>query len=81
MKIQRLIEETEKITDPRRQYGYLQHKLVNLVVIAFCAIICGAKDYEDLETFGKTRKTWLEKFLELKKEYLTKTPLDAYLNA
>jgi predicted transposase YbfD/YdcC len=67
MKIQKLIEKTEKITDPRRQYGYLQHKLVNLVVIAFCAIICGAKDYEDIETFGKTRKIWLEKFLELQK--------------
>jgi predicted transposase YbfD/YdcC len=65
MKIQKLIEQTDKITDPRRQYGYLQHKLVTIIVIAFCAIICGAKDYEDIETFGKTRKIWIEKFLEL----------------
>lgn len=72
MKIQKLIEKTEKITDPRRQYGYLQHKLVTIVVIAFCAIICGAKDYEDIETFGKTRKNWLTKFLELPKDIPSK---------
>jgi len=65
MKIQRLIEEVRSITDPRRQYGYLQHKLVVIIVIAFCAIICGAEDYEDIEEFGKARKEWLERFLEL----------------
>jgi len=65
MKIQALIEKAENIQDPRRQYGYLQHKLVTIIVIAFCAIICGAEDFEDIETFGKSRKEWLERFLEL----------------
>ena len=63
MKIQKLIDQAEKINDPRRQYGYLQHRLVTIVVIAFCAIICGAEDYEDIEEFGKVRKEWLAKFL------------------
>lgn len=66
MKIQELIERTERIKDPRRQYGYLQHSLVTIVVIAFCAIICGAEDYEDIEEFGNIRKGWLGKFLEIK---------------
>ena len=65
MKIQKLIEAAEKINDPRRQYGYLQHKLVTIVVVAFCAIICGAEDYEDIEDFGKIREAWLSKFLIL----------------
>jgi predicted transposase YbfD/YdcC len=65
MRIQELIEKAQSITDPRRQYGYLQHKLVGIVVTAFCAIICGAEDYEDIEEFGKARKEWLEKFLDL----------------
>lgn len=65
MKIQHLIEQAEKINDPRRQYGYLQHKLVIIVIIAFYAIICGAEDYEDIEEFGNVRKEWLAKFLEL----------------
>ncbi len=66
MKIQKLIEQVGKIEDPRRQYGYLQHKLETILVIAFCAIICGAEDYEDIEGFGNARKDWLEKFLTLK---------------
>ena len=65
MKIQKLIEEAKEIHDPRRQYGYLQHKLVSIVVVAFCAIICGAEDYEDIEEFGNARKEWLASFLEL----------------
>jgi hypothetical protein len=65
VKIQKLIEQTERIRDPRRQYGYLQHKLVTIIVIAFCAIICGAEDYEDIEEFGKVRKDWLAKCLVL----------------
>lgn len=65
MRIQKLIEQAENIRDPRRQYGYLQHKLVSIIVIAFCAIICGAEDYEDIEEFGNARKEWLAKFLEL----------------
>ena len=65
MRIQELIEQAEKIEAPRRQYGYLQHKLVTIVVIAFCAIICRAEDYEDIEEFGKARKEWLKKFLDL----------------
>ena len=65
MRIQTLIEKANRITDPRRQYGYLRHKLVSIVVIAFCAIICGAEDHEDIEGFGVLRKDWLERFLEI----------------
>ena len=63
--MQDLIERVEKIEDPRRQYGYLQHKLITVVIISFCAIICGAEDYEDIEDFGNIRKEWLSTFLEL----------------
>ena len=72
MKIQELIERAEKIRDPRRQYGYLQHKLITILIIAFCAIICGAEDYEDIEDFGNIRKEWFLKFLELKNGIPTK---------
>ena len=67
MKIQTLIENSKRIQDPRRQYGYIQHKLLTIIVITFCAIICGAEDYEDIEEFGKIRRKWLEKFLDLSK--------------
>jgi len=39
--------------------------LCDILVIAFCAIICGAESYADLELFGKARQTWLSMYLEL----------------
>jgi predicted transposase YbfD/YdcC len=35
------------------------------LVIAICAVICGADSWEDIEDFGKSKKEWLEGFLEL----------------
>ena len=63
--IQKLIRATNRIEDPRRQWGNLRHKLVDILVIAFCAILCGAQTYDDLELFGKARKPWLSWYLEL----------------
>ncbi len=34
-------------------------------MIAFCAIICGAQTYHDLEIFGNAKKVWLSNYLEL----------------
>jgi predicted transposase YbfD/YdcC len=63
--IQKLIRATKQISDPRRQWGNLRHNLSDVLVIAFCAIICGAQSYEDLELFGKAREAWLSWFLPL----------------
>lgn len=63
MVMRKLVELAEEIKDPRRQYGYLQHRLVTIIVIAFCAIICGAEDYEDIEEFGILRHEWLKKYV------------------
>lgn len=63
--MQKLIRATKQIEDPRRQWGNLRHRLEDILVIAFCAIICGAQTYDDLELFGKARKTWLSWFLEI----------------
>ena len=65
MNIQTLIKATKQINDPRRQWGNLRHKLSDVLVIAFCAIICGAQTYDDLADFGKHRYTWLSWFLDL----------------
>ena len=64
--IEKLICATEKIEDPRRQWGNIRHKLSDILIIAFSAIICGAQTYDDLELFGKARADWFSWFLELK---------------
>jgi len=41
------------------------HKLIDIVLIALCAIISGANDFVAMERFGKTKQGWLAEFLEL----------------
>lgn len=61
----RLIKSAESVPDSRRQWGHLLHKLSDILVVAFCAIICGAQTYHDLEIFGNAKKLWLSNYLEL----------------
>jgi predicted transposase YbfD/YdcC len=42
-----------------------RHQLLDIVLIAICAVICGAEGWVDVEAFGKTKKTWLTGFLAL----------------
>ena len=64
--MKKLIKSTEKAHDPRRQWGNLRYKLSDILVIAFCAILCGAQTYDDLELFGRARREWLSWFLDLR---------------
>jgi predicted transposase YbfD/YdcC len=52
------------LDDPRIDRSKL-HKLLDIVVIAICAIICSADDWVAVEMFGNAKHEWLEKFLEL----------------
>jgi predicted transposase YbfD/YdcC len=51
------------ITEPRESNK--RHKLIDIVTIALCAVICGADTWEDIEEFGHTKGEWFEQFLEL----------------
>src|SRR5664279_1209616 len=52
------------LTDPRIDRTKL-HKLIDILVIAICAVIAGADNWEDVEEFGKARIEWFQSFLEL----------------
>src|SRR5258708_10640790 len=53
-----------KLKDPRRAHRRL-HRLQDIIVIALCAVIAGAQDWQQIETFGRKRRVWLGGFLEL----------------
>ncbi len=53
----------ETIEDHRRHNKL--HKLIDVIIIAICGVVAGADTYEQIENFGKKRKKWLSKFLEL----------------
>jgi predicted transposase YbfD/YdcC len=39
--------------------------LLDIVLIAICAVVCGADGWVEVEAFGKTKKQWLKRFLAL----------------
>ena len=53
----------ETIEDPRHHNAI--HKLIDVIIITICGVVSGADTYEQIENFGKKRKKWLSKFLEL----------------
>jgi predicted transposase YbfD/YdcC len=59
-----LIEHFSAIDDPRIDRTKL-HKLIDILVIAICATICGAEGWEDFELFGNCKLDWFKSFLEL----------------
>jgi predicted transposase YbfD/YdcC len=57
-------EYFRKLKDPRRAHRRL-HLLQDIIVIALCAVIAGAQDWQEIETFGRKRRAWLQRFLKL----------------
>jgi predicted transposase YbfD/YdcC len=51
------------VTDPRRREG--TYPLINILFIAVCAVICGADDFVAIAEFGRSKRKFLEKFLDL----------------
>lgn len=52
------------LPDPRRDHTR-RHKLVDIVVMAICAVLCGAEDWEAVAEYAEARQEWFATFLEL----------------
>ena len=53
----------ETLPDPRA--GNVIHKLHDLVVLAVCAVVCGADGWVEVELFAKSKFAWFKTFLDL----------------
>ena len=60
-----LAEHFGSLEDPRATH-LTDHKLIEVIIIAICGVICGAETWTDIELFGNERQEWLKEFLELK---------------
>ena len=58
-----LRDHFSELTDPRS--GKVTHPLLNIITIAVCAVICGADDFVAIAEFGRLKRKWLAKFLDL----------------
>jgi predicted transposase YbfD/YdcC len=59
-----LIESFTEIKDPRE--SNISHALIDIILIAILAVLCGADGFNEIEDFGKSKEKWLRKYLKLK---------------
>lgn len=52
------------LPDPRVE-GRCDHKLLDIIIIAVCGVLCGADSWVGIETVGKAKEAWFREFLEL----------------
>jgi hypothetical protein len=52
------------VEDPRIERTK-RHKVLDILLIALCGVICGAEGWAEIEEFGRTKEAWLQSFLEL----------------
>src|SRR3954467_12128566 len=62
--LEALITEFEAIEDPRDPRK-VEHRLVDILVIAVCAVIAAAESFEDMADYGRCKEAWLRGFLAL----------------
>ena len=59
-----IMDSFEALEDPRID-RCKRHQLLDIIVIAICATICGADSWVHMEMFGRSKEEWLKTFLEL----------------
>jgi hypothetical protein len=42
-----------------------RHRLINIITIVICAVICGADNVVTMAEFGRSKKKWFESFLSM----------------
>jgi len=62
--LEALISKFAQIEDPRCDWR-VEHKLLDILVIAVCAVIGEAESFEDIALYGRCKRDWLGRFLEL----------------
>ncbi len=60
-----LVAALAAVSDPRRQCKNLRHPLVDVLVVGFCAVLCGCDDFVEIETFARKKADFFRRFLEL----------------
>jgi predicted transposase YbfD/YdcC len=62
--IEGLVERFAVLDDPRCA-GKVEHRLVDVLVIAVCAVVAEAETFEDIALYGRCKLAWFSTFLDL----------------
>src|SRR4051794_14831552 len=64
MSVEKLVEHFSALEDPRCS-GKVDHRLIDILVIAVCAVIACAESWDDIALYGRNKLSWLRSFLSL----------------
>ena len=64
MSVEKLVEHFSVLEDPRCS-GKVEHRLIDILVIAVCAVIACAESWDDIALYGRNKLGWLRSFLSL----------------
>ena len=64
MSIGKLGQYLGAIEDPRCSRK-VEHRLVDVLVVAVCAVIACAESWDDIALYGRSKLVWLRTFLDL----------------
>lgn len=53
-----------QVKDPRVERTK-RHRLRDILILAICAVICGAEGWVEIEEFGKAKEAWFTELLDL----------------
>src|SRR4051794_11463857 len=62
--LETLIAAFETVEDPRCEWK-VEHRLLDILVIAVCAVLGEAESFEDIALYGRCKRDWLGQFLAL----------------
>lgn len=75
----RIQDHFATLTDPRRRE--VIYPLINMVTIAICAVVAGADDFVAIAEYGRKKRQWLGRFLDLSKGIPSHDRFNAILGA
>src|SRR5512135_3198808 len=64
MSVETLVEHFSALEDPRCA-SKIEHRLIDILVIAVYAVIAGAESWDDIALYGHSKLDWLRQFLAL----------------
>jgi hypothetical protein len=59
-----LLEHFQDLEDPRVCH-LIEHRLLDIIGLTICAVLCGADSWVEIELYGKAKREWLKSFLAL----------------
>ena len=63
--IPNILEHFSSLPDPRRDHPSKLHKLIDLIVIALCAVLSKSETWEEIADYADEKHTFFKTFLEL----------------